>query len=116
VVAACILAAAALDGADRAITLGVVMDDATWEQREPLRAYLSKVMGRPVTIAAPDTFNETVAHLADGSYDFACLGALMYIRAHEAYGVIPLVQRDIDQRYRTVFISALIRRSIPFAT
>jgi len=92
---------------ERSITLGVVMDVATRKQREPLRAYLSQAMGRPVIIAAPDTFKETVAHLADGSYDFACLGALMYIRAHEAYGVIPLVQREIDQRYETVFITGV---------
>ena len=64
-------------------------------------------MGRPVLIAAPDSFRETVAHLADGSYDFACLGALMYIRAHAQYGVIPLVQRVIDLHYHTVFITGV---------
>lgn len=107
VIAACVFATLLVDGAERPITLGVVMDDATRKQREPLRAYLSKAMGRPVTIAAPDTFKETVDHLADGSYDFACLGALMYIRAHEAYGVVPLVQRDFDRHYQTVFITGV---------
>jgi phosphonate transport system substrate-binding protein len=62
-------------------------------------------MGRPVNLAAPDSYRETVAHLADGSYDFACLGALMYMRAHADYGVIPLVRRTIDLHYRTVFIT-----------
>jgi phosphonate transport system substrate-binding protein len=103
--AICVLAAAPMGGADRPITLGVVMDAATRKEREPLRAYLTKAMGRPVDIAAPDTLNQTVAHLGDGSYDFACLGALMYIRAQAKYGVIPLVQRDIDQHYHTVFIT-----------
>ncbi len=48
---------------------------------------------------------KTIARLGDGSYDFACLGALMYIRAREQFGVIPLVQRDTDLNYHTVFIT-----------
>lgn len=104
-VAVCILAASPLHSADRAITIGLVMDDLTPEEREPLRSYLTKAMGQPVTIEAPDTYRETVEHLADGSYDFACLGALMYIRAHAKYAVVPLVQRATDLRYETVFIT-----------
>jgi phosphonate transport system substrate-binding protein len=100
-----VFASDSLHSTGRALTLGVVMDEATQSEREPLRAYLTKAMGRPVVIAAPDTFSETVTHLGDGSYDFACLGALMYIRAHAKYGVIPLVQRALDLQYRTVFIT-----------
>jgi phosphonate transport system substrate-binding protein len=102
----CALTGESLGGADRPIILGVVMDEATPEEREPLRAYLTKAMGRPVNIVAPDSFSQTVAHLGDGSYDFACLGGLEYIRAHAKYGVLPLVQRAIDLHYRTVFITA----------
>jgi phosphonate transport system substrate-binding protein len=105
VLAICVLAAASLEGARKAITLGIVMDEATPKERAPLRAYLMETMKRPVDIEAPDTFSETVAHLGDGSYDFACLGALMYIRAHAKYGVIPLVQRVVDLHYHTVFIT-----------
>jgi phosphonate transport system substrate-binding protein len=96
---------ASLYGGDRPITVGVVIDEATQDEREPLRAYLTKAMGRPVTIAAPDSYGETVAHLADRSYDFASLGAFVYIRAHASYGVIPLVRRMIDLNYVTVFIT-----------
>jgi len=101
----CILAVTSLCGADRAITVGVVIDGSNSEDRAPLQAYLTKAMGRPVTIASPDTYGATVAALADGSYDFACLGALVYIRARAKYGVIPLVQRVTDLHYRTVFIT-----------
>jgi phosphonate transport system substrate-binding protein len=104
-VAACLLVGPSLYGADRPITIGVVIDEATPKEREPLRAYLMKAMGRPVGIEAPDTFSDTVAHLGDGSYDFACLGALSYVRAQAKYGVIPLVQRVVDLHYRTVFIT-----------
>jgi len=101
----CVLAGTSLYGADRPITIGVVMDGSNQEDRAPLQAYLTKAMGRPVMVAAPGTFRETVAHLADGSYDFACLGALVYIRAHAKYGVIPLVQRATDLHYHSVFIT-----------
>jgi len=104
-VAICILASASLHGADRPIVLGVVIDGSNKEDRGPLRDYLTKAMGQSVIVEAPGTFKETVARLADGSYDFACLGALVYIRAHAKYGVIPLVQRASDLHYRSVFIT-----------
>src|ERR1700691_130118 len=105
-VAVCVPAGAPLYGADRPLTVGVVLDEATRGEREPLRDYLTKAMGPPGNLAAPGGYRETVAHLADGSYDFACLGALMYMRAHAEYGVIPLVRRTIDLHYRTGFITA----------
>jgi phosphonate transport system substrate-binding protein len=101
-----ILGNAALHGADRPLTVAVVVDGTTQDDREPLRAYLTKAMGRPVSVEAPDSYRETVNHLADSSYDFACLGALVYIRAHAKYGVIPLVQRASDLQYHSVFITA----------
>jgi phosphonate transport system substrate-binding protein len=101
-----ILAGTSVYGADRPITIGVVLDGSNQEDRAPLQAYLTKAMGRPVIVASPDTYGATVAALADGSYDFACLGALVYIRAHAKYGVIPLVQRATDLQYHTVFITA----------
>lgn len=104
--AICVLAGVSFCGADRPIMVGLVLDDLTQEEREPLRAYLTKAMGRRVNIVAPDTYSETVARLADGSYDFACLGALMYVRAYARYGVIPLVQRMVDRQFHSVFITS----------
>jgi phosphonate transport system substrate-binding protein len=100
-----ILAGSSLYGADGSITLAIVIDGSNKEDRAPLQAYLTKAMGQSVSVQAPGTFKETVAGLADGSYDFACLGALVYIRAHAKYGVIPLVQRASDLRYHSVFIT-----------
>ena len=100
-----VLASTSLFGMDRPITIGLVIDGSNQEDRAPLQAYLTKAMERSVIVTAPGTFKETVAHLADGSYDFACLGALMYIRAHAQYGVIPLVQRTTDLHYYTAFIT-----------
>lgn len=103
--AICVLGVTTLYAADRPITIALVLDDATDAEREPLLAYLTKAMGRPVVLARPASLRETVAHLADGSYDFASLGALAYIQAHTKYGVIPLVQRAYDVHFRSVFIT-----------
>jgi phosphonate transport system substrate-binding protein len=99
------LFSASLYAADNSITVALVFDGLTPAQRAPLQAYLSKAMGRPVNLVAPGLYSETVAHLADGSYDFACLGALMYVRARAKYGVIPLVQRKSDLQFHSVFIT-----------
>ncbi len=103
-VAIWLFTSASLHG-EKTITIGVVMDEATQADREPLRAYLSKALESEVSIAAPDSFRDTVAQLGAGAYNFACLGALMYVRAHAKYGVIPLVQRVRDKKYYTVFIT-----------
>src|SRR5271167_512400 len=92
----CILFGAPLFAADRPIVVALVPDGSTPAERAPLQLYLTKAMGRSVNIVTPDLYSQTVAHLADGSYDFACLGALMYVRAHASLGVIPLVQRTSD--------------------
>jgi phosphonate transport system substrate-binding protein len=104
-VAICVIAGAGLYGGEKPIVVGLVMDGATQEDREPLEAYLTNAMGQSVSLVAPSSFRETVAHLGDGTYDFACLGALTYIRSHAMYGVIPLVQRAIDLHYVSVFIT-----------
>ena len=101
----CVLASTSLYAADRPITIGVAIDGSNQHDRAPLQAYHTKAMRRPVIIASPDNYGATVAALADASYDFACLGALNYIRARAKYGVIPLVQRAIDLKYQTVFIT-----------
>jgi phosphonate transport system substrate-binding protein len=104
-VAVCILAGSLLYGADSIITVAIVIDGSNEQDRVPLQAYLTKALGQTVVVEAPGTFKETVAHLADGSYDFACLGALVYIRARAKYGVVPLVQRAMDLHYHSVFIT-----------
>ncbi len=92
-------------GADKPITIGLIPDGLTQDERAPLRAYLTKAMGRPVNLVVPDHYADTVANLANGTYDFACLGALMYVRAHAQHAVVPLVQRTSDRQFHSVFIT-----------
>jgi phosphonate transport system substrate-binding protein len=75
------------------------------EEKAPLRRYLSDAMGCEVNLIIPTNYNATVEALGNGSLDFAYLGALTYVKAHELYGVIPLVQRAADQRFHSLFIT-----------
>jgi phosphonate transport system substrate-binding protein len=100
-----LLVTAVLYGADKPISVALILDGLTHEDREPLRDYLTKAIGRPVKLVTPDTYSKTAAGLEDGSFDFACLGALTYIRARAKLGVIPLVQRTSDLRMHTVLIT-----------
>ncbi|MGA1986894.1 MAG: phosphate/phosphite/phosphonate ABC transporter substrate-binding protein [Candidatus Sulfotelmatobacter sp.] len=100
-----VLLSPTLYGADEPITVALVFDGSNQSDREPLQAYLTQAMGRPVKVVAPDSYSQTVAGLADGTYDFACLGALTYVRSHAKYGVVPLVQRASDLEFHSVFIT-----------
>jgi len=103
--AVCVLLAPWSRSTEETITVGLIPDGLTTEDRAPLRDYLTKALGHPVKLVAPDRYAETVAHLEDGSFDFACLGALMYVRSHAKLGVIPLVQRSSDLQFHAVFIA-----------
>jgi phosphonate transport system substrate-binding protein len=75
------------------------------DQKAPLRDYLAKSMGEPVQLVIPTNYNATVEALGNGSLTFAYLGALTYLKARERYGVLPLVQRDIDKQFHSVFVT-----------
>jgi phosphonate transport system substrate-binding protein len=75
------------------------------EQKAPLQKYLEQQLGRPVQLIIPTNYNVTVEGLGNGSLDVAYLGGLTYVKAHARYGVIPLVQRDIDRQFHSLFIT-----------
>ncbi len=105
VVVLCVLAAMSLSAQDKPIIFAIVGDGLTVADREPLRAYLTKEMGREVKLIVPDSYAHTAANLGDGSIDFAILGGVNYVRAHAKIGVVPLVQRPTDLNFHSVFIT-----------
>jgi phosphonate transport system substrate-binding protein len=92
-----------------AIKVGMVPDagatQVSIEEKAPLRDYLAKVIGTKVELIIPTNYNATVEALGNGSLDFAYLGALTYVKAHDRYGVLPLVQRSADKSFHTLFIT-----------
>lgn len=75
------------------------------QQKGPLQTYLSKKLGRPVQLIVPTNYNATVEGLGNGSLDIAYLGGLTFVKANRLYGAVPLVQRDVDQRFHSLFIT-----------
>jgi phosphonate transport system substrate-binding protein len=91
------------------IRVGMVPDagatQVSVEQKKPLKDYLEAAMGQPVELIIPTNYNATVEALGNGSLDFAYLGGLTYLKAHAQYGVTPLVQRQSDQQFHSLFIT-----------
>jgi phosphonate transport system substrate-binding protein len=111
-VLAAVASSAAMGGTLRAaadISVGMVPDagatQVSIDQKAPLRDYLAKALGESVKLIIPTNYNATVEALGNGSLDFAYLGALTYVKAHERYGVVPLVQRAIDKQFHSVFVT-----------
>lgn len=75
------------------------------EEKAPLQKYLEAQMGMPVKLVIPTNYNATVEALGNGSLDVAYLGGLTYVKAHDRYGAIPLVQRDVDQQFHSLLIT-----------
>jgi phosphonate transport system substrate-binding protein len=99
--------ALSVSGADNnnTITLALVPDGLSPEQRMPLQNYLKQYMGRDVRLITFDSYAATLDGLASGSVDFACLGAVSYVRGRAKSGVVPLVQRASDLQFHSVIIA-----------
>jgi phosphonate transport system substrate-binding protein len=96
-------------GAAASLRIGMIPDagatQVSIDEKVPLRDYLSAKIGRPVELVIPTNYNATVEGLGNGSLDFAYLGGLTYVKAHQTYGVIPLVQRASDRQFHSLFIT-----------
>ena len=92
-----------------AVRVGMIPDagatQLSIEQKKPLRDYLAAKLGRDVDLVIPTNYNATVEALGNGSLDFAYLGGLTYVKAHALYGVVPLVQRNTDRQFHSLFIT-----------
>ena len=91
------------------IRIGMVPDagatQVSIDEKRPLQDYLSHALGQPVELVIPTSYNATVEGIGNGSLDFAYFGGLTYCKAHVRFGAIPLVQREIDQRFHALLIT-----------
>ena len=103
------LGAGRLASAADPLRVGMVPDagatQVSIEDKAPLQAYLEHALGRPVKLIIPTSYNATVEGIGNGSLDVAYFGGLTYVKAHVRYGAVPLVQRDIDRQFRSLFIT-----------
>jgi phosphonate transport system substrate-binding protein len=98
-----------VSAAETPLKVGMIPDagatQVAIDEKAPLQAYLAKAIGRPVALVIPTNYNATVEGLGNGSLDFAYLGGLTYVKAHARYSAVPLVQRDIDQQFHSLFFT-----------
>jgi phosphonate transport system substrate-binding protein len=103
--------AVTVNAGDVPLNVGMVPDagatQVSMDDKAPLKAYLTRALGRPVNLVIPTNYNATVEALGNGSLDFAYLGGLTYIKARARYGVVPLVQRSSDLQFHSYFITAV---------
>ena len=95
--------------ADNTIHVGMIPDagatQVAVDQKKPLADYLQAALGQPVQLIIPTNYNATVEALGNASLDFAYLGGLTYLKAHQQYSVTPLVQRNTDLQFHSLFIT-----------
>ncbi|HEV8181403.1 MAG TPA: phosphate/phosphite/phosphonate ABC transporter substrate-binding protein [Candidatus Angelobacter sp.] len=100
-----LFAAVSAFGANNSITVALTPDGLSPEQRVPLQHYLTQYMGRDVKLVTLNSYTTTLDSLASGSVDFACLGAVTYVRGRARLGLIPLVQRESDLQFHSLIIA-----------
>jgi len=72
---------------------------------QPLVKYLESKTGTHVELVVPTNYAAVVEAIADNGVDIAYLGGFTFVQASRRSGVQPLVQRDRDQNFHSVFIT-----------
>lgn len=72
---------------------------------QPMVDLLEARLGVPVKYVPVTDYGAAVQALAAGQVDFAWLGGFTHVQARSMAEVVPLVMRDIDREFRSVFIA-----------
>ncbi len=79
-------------------------------KNQPLVDYLEKRLGTKVVYVPVIDYGAAVSALSAGKIDFAWLGGFTYVQARIMSGAEPIVQRDIDRQFQSVFIANIARK------
>jgi phosphonate transport system substrate-binding protein len=74
-------------------------------QSQPLIDYLQKETGATIELTVPTNYAAVVQAITNNQVDLAYLGGFTYVQAAKRAGVIPLVQRERDQLFHSLFIT-----------
>ena len=72
---------------------------------QPLVKYLQKETGAQVELVVPTNYAAVVEAIANDRVDIAYLGGFTFVQASQRSGAQPLVQRERDQAFHSVFIT-----------
>jgi len=95
---------------NRAVTLRISMiptmnPGKIIRESKPFIDYLEKEIGAKVELTVPTNYAAVVEAMASDRVDIAYLGGFTFIQACARAGVIPLVQREKDQTFHSLFIT-----------
>jgi phosphonate transport system substrate-binding protein len=74
-------------------------------EAEPLKAYLEQATGAKIELSIPLNYAAVVEAFGAGKVDIAHFGGFTYVQAQRRFGAVPLVQRDRDQAFHSLFIT-----------
>jgi phosphonate transport system substrate-binding protein len=74
-------------------------------ESQPLVNYLERETGSRVELVVPTNYAAVVEAIANDRVDIAYLGGFTFVQASRRAGVRPLVQRERDQNFHSVFIT-----------
>jgi len=74
-------------------------------ESKPFIDYLAKETGAKVELTVPTNYAAVVEAVASDRVDIAYFGGFTYVQASARAGAIPLVQREKDQAFHSVFIT-----------
>ena len=99
------------DDSKKVLRVTAIPDESPTElarKAAPLMQYLSEKLGRPVEFTPVTDYAAAVETLINGKTDLAWFGGFTFVQANARSGgkVIPLVQREEDERFKSVFITA----------
>jgi len=70
-----------------------------------LVSYLERETGAKIELTVPTNYAAAVEAIVSDQVDIAYLGGFTYVQASKRAGVVPLVQRDRDQNFHSLFIT-----------
>ena len=95
------------------VRVGVLPDMNESELRrryDPLLQYLSEQTGLDFTLLLPGDYAELLRLFETGEIDLALFGGVTFVQAYDLHQAEPLVMRDVDTRFVSVF---LVRHNDP---
>ena len=106
-----LLAFATLSQAQQVLRVTAIPDESPTElarKAAPLVKYLEAKLGIKVEFTPVTDYAAAVETLVNKKIDLAWFGGFTFVQAHVRSGgkVIPLVQREEDERFRSVFITS----------
>jgi phosphonate transport system substrate-binding protein len=93
------------DKALRVSMIPTTAADKMLRESEPLKAYLEHATGARVELTIPLNYAAVVEAFGADKVDIAYFGGFTYVQARKRFAAEPLVQRDRDQAFHSLFIT-----------